>query len=72
MVADLGTAAVLVVTAAVVFYVAGLDEVHTDRGPRGSGGLVAAVAVKPYRLVRVFGFFDPEYSTLDRFPGAPG
>ena len=30
-------------------------------------GVVAAVAVKPYRLVRIFGFFDPEYTTLDRF-----
>jgi cell division protein FtsW len=68
VVADLGTAAVLVVTAAVVFYVAGLDKKYIRIALLvGAAGVVAAVALKPYRLVRVFGFFDPQYSTLDRF-----
>ncbi len=68
VVADLGTAAVLVVTAAVVFYVAGLDRKYIRIGILVV--LVAvgvAVAAKPYRVVRVFGFFDPDYSTLERF-----
>ncbi len=68
VVADLGTAAVLVATAAVVFYVAGLDRKYI----RIAGvvlllGVGAAVAAKPYRMVRIFGFFDPDYSTLNRF-----
>jgi cell division protein FtsW len=68
VVADLGTAAVLVITAAVVFYVAGLDRKYIRIAIAvGLLGVAAAVASKPYRLVRVFGFFDPDYSTLDRF-----
>ncbi len=68
VVADLGTACVLVVTAAVAFYVAGLDKKYVRIAILvGALGVVAAVAVKPYRLVRIFGFFDPEYTTLDRF-----
>jgi cell division protein FtsW len=68
VVADLGTAAVLVVSAAIAFYVAGLDKKYVRIAILvGALGVVAAVAVKPYRLVRIFGFFDPEYSTLDRF-----
>ncbi len=69
VIADLGTAAVLVVTAAVVFYVAGLDKKYIRIAL--IAGLVAvgvAVASKPYRMVRVFGFFDPEYKTLERLP----
>jgi cell division protein FtsW len=68
VVADLGTAAVLVTSAAVAFYVAGLDKRYVRIAILvGALGVIAAVAVKPYRLVRIFGFFDPEYSTLDRF-----
>jgi cell division protein FtsW len=68
VVADLGTAAVLVITAAVVFYVAGLDRRYIRLAVLvGMIGVTAAVAAKPYRLVRVFGFFDPDYSTLERF-----
>jgi cell division protein FtsW len=66
--ADLGTALVLVISAAVVFYVAGLNSRYIRIAI--VAGLVAvgiAVAAKPYRLVRVFGFFDPEYKLLDRF-----
>ncbi|MGA2326051.1 MAG: putative lipid II flippase FtsW [Bryobacteraceae bacterium] len=68
VIADLGTAFVLVISAAVVFYVAGLDSKYIRIAI--VAGLVAvgiAVAAKPYRMVRVFGFFDPEYKLLDRF-----
>jgi cell division protein FtsW len=67
--ADLGTALVLVVTAAVVFYVAGLSLKYV-RYVILAGALcvIGAVAMKPYRVVRVFGFFDQDYSTLDRVP----
>ncbi len=65
--ADLGTAAVLVATAAVVFYVAGIDRRYIRIAIAvGALGVACAVAVKPYRLVRVVGFFDPEYKMLDR------
>lgn len=68
VVADLGTAMVLVTTAAVVFYVAGLDRKYVRIALAILVlGVVGAVAAKPYRLVRIFGFFDPEYSTLNRF-----
>jgi cell division protein FtsW len=66
--ADLGTALVLVISAAVVFFVAGLDSKYVWiailAGVVCVGG---AVVSKPYRLVRVFGCFDPEYKSLDRF-----
>ena len=68
VIADLGTAFVLVISAAVVFYVAGLDSRYIRMAI--VAGLVCvgiAVAAKPYRMVRVFGFFDPEYKTLDHF-----
>jgi cell division protein FtsW len=69
VIADLGTAAVLVVTAAVVFYVAGLDRKYIRIAVLGvCVGVAIAIAMKPYRLVRVFGFFDPDYTTLSRLP----
>ncbi len=68
VIADLGTAAVLVVTAAVVFYAAGLDRKYIRITVAVVlMGVAAAVAAKPYRLVRFLGFFDPEYKTLERF-----
>lgn len=67
--ADLGTALVLVVAAAIVFYVAGLDRKYIRYLIlAGALAVIAAIAMKPYRVVRVFGFFDPDYSTLDRVP----
>lgn len=66
--ADLGTALVLVISAAVVFYVAGLDSKYIRIAILAGVVCVGfAVISKPYRLVRVFGFFDPEYRALDRF-----
>jgi cell division protein FtsW len=63
---DLGTAIVLIVPAAVVFYVAGLERKFVVAA-LAVGALVAVgfVASKPYRMARVIGFFDPEYKLID-------
>ena len=66
--ADLGTAIVLVVTATVLFYVAGLDRRYFIAAAlAGVVLVVAAVAAKPYRMGRIIGYIDPEYKLLDRF-----
>lgn len=67
VVADLGTAVVLVAMAVVVFFVAGLE-------PRyiailaGAAVLCAAlaIAVKPYRLGRVLAYVDPDEKILEK------
>ncbi len=66
VVADLGTAVVLVLTAATVFFVAGLHKKYVAIA-LGAGMLLAAVAViaKPYRLGRIIGYIDPQYELLD-------
>jgi cell division protein FtsW len=66
VIADLGTAVVLVVTAVVLFYIAGLDRRYLAAAGAGAG-LVACVAVaaQPYRLARVIGFIDPQYRIVD-------
>jgi len=63
---DLGTAVVLIVPAAVVFYVAGLERKFVVAA-LAVGVVLAAgfVASKPYRMARIVGFFDPEYKYLD-------
>jgi cell division protein FtsW len=64
--ADLGTAVVLAVTAAAVFYVAGLKWRYAAvAGVILLIFIAGAVAVKPYRIARVFGHVDPEYRLLD-------
>jgi cell division protein FtsW len=66
MMADLGTAVVMVATAAVVFLVAGLQLRYVAvAGAVLSVFLVIAIATKPYRIARIFGYFDPDYSSLD-------
>ncbi len=63
---DLGTAVVLIVPAAVVFYIAGLERKFVFVAL--AVGMVVAVgfvAAKPYRMARIVGFFDPEYKVLD-------
>jgi len=66
-IADLGTAIVLVVTATVVFYVAGLERRYFVAAALAGIVLVAAaVAAKPYRMGRIIGYVDPEYKLLDR------
>ncbi len=63
---DLGTAVVLIVPAAVVFYVAGLERKFVLAAV-AVGALVAVgfVASKPYRMARIVGFFDPDYKLID-------
>jgi cell division protein FtsW len=65
---DLGTAIVMVVPAAIVFYVAGLQrKLVTAAIVVGILCSVAFVAYKPYRMARIIGFFDPEYKLVGRF-----
>jgi cell division protein FtsW len=63
---DLGTAIVLIVPAAVVFYIAGLERKFVFAA-LAVGALVAVgfVASKPYRMARIVGFFDPDYKLID-------
>jgi cell division protein FtsW len=68
VVADLGTPIVLVLTAAVLFCVAGLERRYIAIAM--VAGLLAcciAVAARPYRLVRVIVFLDPNFKLVDRF-----
>jgi cell division protein FtsW len=67
VVADLGTAIVLVLTAAVVFFVAGLEKRYI--GIAALVGLlvcVGAVWQRPYRLGRVVRFADPQFKYVDK------
>jgi cell division protein FtsW len=70
-VGDLGTAIVLIVPAAIVFYIAGLQRRFVAAAL--ATGLVFSfgfVASKPYRMARVIGFFDPEYKWVGRIDPA--
>ena len=66
VVADLGTAIVLVATAGVIFFVAGLSRRYCLIA---AAALVlfasAAIVSKPYRFARVVGRFDPDFVILD-------
>jgi cell division protein FtsW len=65
---DLGTAIVLILPAAIVFYVAGLERKFVVAAlATGMVFSVAFVASKPYRMARIIGFFDPEYKLVGRF-----
>ncbi len=68
VVADLGTAVVLGLTAAVVFFVAGLEWRYcaTVAGVAALG-VVICVLIQPYRLARVVHFFDPQFKIMARF-----
>jgi cell division protein FtsW len=62
---DLGTAIVLILPAAIVFYVAGLQrKLVTAALATGLLFSVAFVVYKPYRLARAIGFFDPQYKLI--------
>ena len=68
VIADLGTAVVLVATAATVFFVAGLDRRYIAVAFAGAClFIVLAVLAKPYRIIRVFGHFDPEFKLAEYF-----
>jgi cell division protein FtsW len=64
---DLGTAIMLVLTAAILFYVAGLEQRHI-LAAAGVGVLllIILIAAKPYRLARVIARLDPEFKITDR------
>ncbi len=62
---DLGTAIVLILPAAIVFYVAGLQRKFVAAAiVTGLLFSVAFVVSKPYRLARITGFFDPQYKIV--------
>jgi cell division protein FtsW len=66
VVADLGTAIVLGVTAATVFFVAGLEKRYCIVvGICAVIGVCLFVIAKPYRVARVVHFFDPEYRIVE-------
>jgi cell division protein FtsW len=65
VIADLGTAVVLVAAAAAIFYLAGLNRRYTLAAICvGCVLLTGAVVSRPYRLLRVIQFVDPEYKLL--------
>ena len=62
---DLGTALVLIIPAAIVFFVAGLERKFVVAAlATGLLFSVVFVASKPYRMARIIGFFDPEYKLV--------
>jgi cell division protein FtsW len=66
VVADLGTALVPVITAVIVFWVAGLEKRYMLRVAMiGAALVVFAVLSKGYRVGRVISYFDPDYSKIE-------
>jgi cell division protein FtsW len=62
---DLGTALVLIIPAAIVFYVAGLQRKFVAVALlTGLAFSVLFVASKPYRIARIVGFVDPQYKLI--------
>src|SRR4051812_30472158 len=67
VIADLGTAIVLVSVAVVLFYIAGLDRKYLVFAGMGAVLVVLiAIASKPYRLARIVGKFDPSYTAVSK------
>lgn len=68
VVADLGTAVVLMFTAATIFYVAGLEfRYFAIAGLIAMCGVAYTVYQKPYRLRRVVEFIDHDYKMINKF-----
>jgi cell division protein FtsW len=68
VVADLGTATVLVMSAGLVFFVAGLELRYCAIvAGLAMVGLVIYVAAKPYALGRVVRFVDPQFKWIEKF-----
>jgi cell division protein FtsW len=66
VVADLGTALVPVVTAVVVFFVAGLERRHIARVVLlGASFVILAIVSKPLRMDRIISYFDSDHSKLE-------
>ena len=71
VVADLGTAVLLGATAAMVFFVAGLEARYCALAAAVAAiGVVLFVAAEPYRLGRVVKFFDPQFKIVSRIDPA--
>jgi len=65
LLADLGTAFVMVGTAAALFYVAGLDKRYFMIAAVALIPLIGlSILLKPYRLQRVVGYLDPDYKLI--------
>jgi cell division protein FtsW len=66
VVADLGTALVPVVTAVIVFWIAGLERKYMLRvGLIAMALVMVAIASRGYRLGRVIAYVDPDYSKIE-------
>jgi len=66
VVADLGTALVPVITAVVVFWVAGLERKYMLRvALLGAALIIVAVLSRGYRVGRIISYFDPDYSKIE-------
>ena len=66
VVADLGTALVPVITAIIVFWIAGLEKRYMMRlALIGAGVAVCAILWKGERVRRVVAFLDPDYSKIE-------
>jgi cell division protein FtsW len=67
IVADLGTAVVLGATAAIVFFVAGLEWRYCAiAGAVAMIGVCLFIVTSPYRLARVVKFFDPQFKIVNQ------
>lgn len=67
LLADLGTAFVMVGTAAAILYVAGMERRYFMMAALALVPLVGlSILMKPYRLQRVIGYLDPEYKVMKR------
>ena len=67
VVADLGTALVPVITAILVFWIAGLERRYMFRvGMIAAALIVVAICSRGYRLGRIIAYVDPDYSTIAR------
>ncbi len=66
VVADLGTALVPVITAVIVFWIAGLEGKYMLRvGLIAMALIVVAIASRGYRLGRIIAYVDPDYSKIE-------
>ncbi len=66
VVADLGTALVPVITAVVVFWIAGLEGKYMLRvGMIAAALVLVAIASRGYRLGRIIAYVDPDYSKIE-------
>jgi cell division protein FtsW len=66
--ADLGTAVVLGATAAVVFFVAGLQLRYCGIAAAVAlAGVLLFIVTAPYRMARVVKFFDPDFKIVTKF-----